>query len=198
MKLFYTKSSPYAACVLATIAELKAEHLIELVESAPFENAPEFILSNPLGKVPCLIDEGMPILDSEVICDYIDANISGGLLFEDIYANWHLKTFYSICSGLIDASVNLRIETLRDQEGIKSEFWWQRHSEAIERTLLEIETRLSTLPEKFSIIHIAIFCALGYLDFRHPHIKWRENRLGLVEFYDSIQSRECFSNLKLG
>ena len=31
MKLYYTSSSPYAACVRAVIAELKAEHLFEMV-----------------------------------------------------------------------------------------------------------------------------------------------------------------------
>ena len=194
MKLFYTTSSPYAACVRATIAELKAEAQIEYTKCHPFDDDPDFLAANPLGKVPCLIADGEAILDSEVICDYLDANISGGTLFENIYADWRLKTFYSICSGLIDASVLLRVETLREQEGIKSDFWWQRHTSAIQRTLIEIEKRLSLLPENFTIIHISLYCALGYLDFRHPDIKWREDRKVLAEFFDSIKERECFKS----
>jgi len=190
MKLFYTPSSPYAACVRATIAELNAESLFEFCISPPFEDEQEFIDANPLGKVPCLVDDDLTVMDSEVICDYIDANISGGLLFEDIYANWHLKTFYSICSGLMDASVSLQIESLREQQGIKSEFWWQRYNAAIDRTLKEIENRLPTLPEKFTIIHITIYCALGYLDFRHPSINWRAERTELASFYQLIAKRE--------
>jgi len=196
MKLFYTHSSPYAACVRAVISELNACSQIELCECQPFDNESDFLAANPLGKVPCLIANGESILDSEVICDYLDANISGGLLFEAIYADWRLKTFYSICSGLIDSSVLLRIEALRDKEGIKSSFWWQRHSLAIERTLLEVEKRLTTLPDKLTIIHICLFCALAYLDFRHPHIEWRENRAELALFFDDLKNRTCFLEIQ--
>lgn len=193
MKLFYTKSSPYAACVRATIAELKAEKQVEYCECHPFDNQEEFLAVNPLGKVPCLIADGEAILDSEVICDYLDANISGGRLFENIYADWRLKTYYSLCSGLIDSSVDLRIEAIRSQEGIKSDFWWHRYTSAIERTLIEVEKRLELLPDNFTIIHIGLFCALSYLDFRHPEIKWRDGKKKLAAFFDSLKHRECFS-----
>ena len=193
MKLFYTPSSPYAACVRATINELNAEHLFEFVVSAPFDNDPEFIAANPLGKVPCLVDDGMTILDSEVICDYVDANISGGQLFEAIYANWQLKTFYSICSGLMDLSVNRQIEKLRDKEGLKSDFWWQRYQTALRRTLSEIENRIASLPEEFSSIH----CALSYLDFRHNDFEWRKQHPKLKAFHDQYKDRPCFEKSKL-
>lgn len=196
MKLFYTPSSPYAAAVLATIYELNAESKVEFCVSAPFDNNPEFIAANPLAKVPCLIDDGLTVMDSEVICDYIDANISGGILFEDIYANWHLKTFYSICSGLIDTLVNLRIEVTRQEQGIKSDFWWRRYNDAITRTLTEVENRLESLPEKFTIIHITLYCALGYLDFRHSEINWREPHTQLADFYRLHAKRESLSKLK--
>lgn len=197
MKLFYTLSSPYAACVRATISELKADHLFELVETAPFDNNSEFLAANPLGKVPCLVDEGEAILDSEVICDYIDANMSGGQLFEQVYASWPLKTFYSICSGLIDLSVNRRIEKLREQQGIRSDFWWERYQSALERTLTEIERRLPSLPEEFCVIHISLFCALSYLDFRHSDFDWQAQFDNLAKFYAEYAERPCFEHCKL-
>jgi len=192
MKLYYTKASPFAACVRATIAELNAQNQVELCESHPFNNEAEFLSVNPLGKVPCLIADGESILDSEVICDYLDANISGGKLFETIYADWRLKTFYSICSGLMDSSVALQMESLRDKDGLKSEFWYQRNLSAIDRSLIEIENRLTSLPETITIIHITIICALGYLDFRHPTIDWRSERKDLLAFFDDWKDRECF------
>jgi len=192
MKLYYTKASPFAACVRATIAELNAENLVELYESHPFNNDEEFLIVNPLGKVPCLLADGEPILDSEVICDYLDANISGGQLFEATYADWRLKTFYSIINGLMDSCVALQMESLRDKDGLKSEFWYQRNLSAIDRALIEIEKRLTTLPETITIIHITIICALGYLDFRHPTIDWRSERKELLAFFDRWKTRECF------
>ena len=192
MKLFYTKASPYAACVRAVIAELKADNHIELVESHPFDNDESFIQANPLGKVPCLIADGEAILDSEVICDYLDANYSGGQLFEMVYADWRLKTFYSIVNGLMDACVALQMESLRDKDGLKSEFWYQRNLSAIDRSLKEIEKRLITLPEIFTIIHIDIVCALGYMDFRHSTIDWRKDHKALADFYNQWKDRDCF------
>ena len=199
MKLHYTKSSPFAACVRAVISEHSAENMIELIESHPFDNDAEFLVANPLGKVPCLVadpDLGA-IFDSEVICDYLDATISGGILFENIYADWRLKTFYSLCYGLMDAGLSLQVESLREKDGLKSDFWYDRHYAAINRSLNEIESRLQLLPENFTIIHLTLVCALQYLDFRHPSIEWRVEREALVSFYQNFKDRECFEYSKL-
>ena len=198
MKLYYTKSSPFAACVRAVISEHSAESMVQLVDSHPFDNNEDFLALNPLGKVPCLIDYDLgAVFDSEVICDYLDATISGGILFENIYADWRLKTFYSLCSGLMDASFNLQAESLREKDGLKSDFWYERHQAAINRSLIEIENRLPLLPENFTIIHLTIVCALQYLDFRHPSIKWQTERKALLSFYNHIKDRECFKFSKL-
>ncbi len=192
MKLYYTKSSPYAACVRAIISELKISNQIDLIESLPFDNNDELLKINPLGKIPCLVDNDLVVLDSEVICDYLDANFNSGKLFEPIYADWRLKTYYSISSGLIDASVNLRIETMRDKEGVKSDFWWKRFISAIERTLTEIENRLDILPDSITAIHINIYCVLAYIDFRHPDLNWRMKNPQLADFFETMQNRPCF------
>ena len=191
MEFYYTKSSPYANCVRMVISEIGIETQINFVETHPFDNQEAFLKASPLGKVPCLVAEGETIADSEVICDYLDATHTGGELFNPIYADWRLKTFYSICSGLIDASVARRIEILREKEGIKSDFWWQRYSDSILRTLKNIESRLSTLPEEFTILHINLLSALAYLDFRHFDIDWREEFAGLDTFYKKYCTRQC-------
>lgn len=199
MKLYYTPASPFAACVTATIQHLNISDQVELIQSHPFDNNEQLLTTNPLGRVPCLIvanednSANESILDSEVICDYLDANISGGLLFEAIYANWQLKTFYSICNGLIDSSVLLQMEVLRDKQGNQSEFWLQRHNYAIKRTLIEVEKRLPSLPNQLTIIHITLFCALGYLDFRHENIEWRKEHKELNDFFDLIKKDDSFS-----
>lgn len=195
MKLFYTDSSPYAACVKAVINEHNCHNQVEMIMTHPFDNQPAFVEANPLAKVPCLIDQGEAILDSEVICDYLDANLSGGILFEPIYADWRLKTLYSMCSGLIDTCVGLRQEDMREQEGTRSPFWVERYQTAVGRTLLQIEAKLGLFPQHITILHITLYCALLYLDFRHPTLKWRQNHPQLNAWLDHWCSHDSLKSI---
>lgn len=194
MQLFYTKSSPFALCVRIVISELELAEKIQLIESHPFDNHPDFLAANPMGKVPCLVGDGESIIDSEVICDFLDANFTGGTLFNAIYADWRLKSLYSLCSELVNTCVARRIEVIREQEGIKSDFWWQRQTQAIERTLAYIADKLVLFPEELSILHINLMSGLAYLDFRHQDIDWRSLQPELSSFYDLWKKRRCFQD----
>ncbi|MGX5203406.1 glutathione S-transferase N-terminal domain-containing protein [Aliikangiella sp. IMCC44632] len=194
MKLFYTKSSPYANCVRVVISELNIASQIEMHETHPFNDDADFLQANPLGKVPCLSENGENILDSEVICDFLDANFSGGTLFNPVYADWRLKTYYSMCSGLMDLLVARRMEQMRADDGIRSDFWWDRFNLGIARTLNQIETKLALLPAEFSILHINMMCCLAYLDFRHSDIDWRNDYPQLKAFFETYSSRPSFTD----
>lgn len=43
-----------------------------------------------------------------------------------------------------------------------------------------------------SLADIAVGCALGYLDFRFPQIKWREQYLNLQQLQDRLIHRQSF------
>jgi len=176
------------------ITEIGVGAHVDLIESHPFKNDSEFLTASPLGKVPCLIADDQAISDSEVICDYLDASYTGGTLFNTIYADWRLKTFYSICSGLMDVCVARRIEILRADDNTQSDFWLQRHTNAIVRTLRDIEARMNLMPEEFSILHINLLSCLAYLDFRHQDIDWRAGSATIMKFYDEFSSRACFTD----
>lgn len=197
MQLFYTKSSPFALCVRVVVSELELAEKMELIESHPFDNHPDFLAANPMGRVPCLLGDGESIIDSEVICDFLDASFTGGSLFNAIYADWRLKSLYSMCSELMNVSVSRRIEFIRDQDGIKSDFWWQRQTQAIERTLTYIANKLTLFPEDFSILHVNLMSGLAYLDFRHQDIDWRTLEPALSNFYDLWKERQCFKDNSL-
>ncbi len=184
MDFYYTQSSPYANCVRIIIAEIGISEQINFIESHPFENSPNFLLTNPLGKVPCLNADGESIVDSEVICDFLDASFTGGTLFNPIYADWRLKSLFSVCIGLIDTLVARQMEIMRKKEELLSDFWWQRQQTAIERTLGYIEEKLSLIPEEITILHIYLMSALMYLDFRHADINWRESHPQLASFFE--------------
>ena len=174
------------------ISEIGIDEQINLVESHPFENNDNFVKASPLGKVPCLDADGEIILDSEVICDFLDASFTGGELFNPIYADWRLKSLFSMVSGLIDTCVARQVEKLRKKDNCFSDFWWERHNQAIARGLDAIEARLDLMPEEFTILHINLMSALAYLDFRHSDINWRTSAPKLAEFFDFWKDRPCF------
>ena len=192
MDFYYTKSSPYANCVRMVISEIGIQEQINFVESHPFENDSAFLKASPLGKVPCLDADGEMILDSEVICDFLDASFTGGELFNPVYADWRLKSLYSMISGLIDTCVARQVENLRRKDNCFSEFWWERHNAAITRALEAIQQRLALFPEAFTILHISLLSALAYLDFRHSDIEWRGEYEELASFFENWKSRQSF------
>jgi len=176
------------------ISELGLVDNIELVESHPFDNNDDFLQVSPLGKVPCLEADGESIQDSEVICDFLDASFTGGELFNTIYADWRLKSLFSVCSGLMDSLVARRIEIVRAGDGTQSEFWLKRHTDAILRGLAAIESKLELLPDDFSILHINLLSCLAYLDFRHQDLDWRTEPAAIKAFYDEFSARPCFAD----
>ena len=44
----------------------------------------------------------------------------------------------------------------------------------------------------FTLADIAVGCALGYLDFRFPHIDWREQHANLARLSDKLAARQSF------
>jgi glutathione S-transferase len=194
MKLYYTESSPYANCVRMLITELGIEDKIEMVINHPFDNQSELVEASPLGKVPCLIDQGELIGDSQVICDYLDANYNNGELLNPIYASWHLRTLYSIVYGLIDTCVASRIEKVRQEQNQDTEFWHQRHGRAIENGLNYISEKLFLIPDDYTVLHIVLMSALGYLKFRHPEVLWDEKHSALSHFYQNNKKRNSVVN----
>ncbi|WP_323845407.1 glutathione S-transferase [Microbulbifer magnicolonia] len=193
MKLYFTHASPYARSARIVVREQRLEDRVSEEISHPFDNAEDFIASNPLGKVPCLsLAGGEAIMDSEVICAYLDRELGDGRLSRALEADWNLKTFYSVCSGLLDTLVLRRLEKVREKEGLRSDFWWQRYESATWRTLDYLEQRAGQLTEPLNLAHINLACALAYLDFRHADIDWRRGRPQLSQLAGRLEARDSF------
>ncbi|BBM01918.1 glutathione S-transferase N-terminal domain-containing protein [Microbulbifer sp. GL-2] len=198
MQLYLTYSSPFARTARIVVQEHKLQSCINEHFSHPFHNQQELISNNPLGKVPCLnLDNGTVIMDSEVICSYLDKQLGDGRLSREMENDWNLRTLYSITSGLMETLVQRQMEKLREREGLRSEFWWQRYNSAINRTLDFLESNVSILPEQFSLIHINLGAALSYLDFRHEDLNWRGKRPQLTALSEALEARDSFSATNL-
>jgi len=198
MQLYLTYSSPFARTARIVVQEHKLQSCINEYFSHPFHNQQELISSNPLGKVPCLnLDNGTVIMDSEVICAYLDKQLGDGRLSREMESDWSLRTLYSTTSGLMETLVQRQMEKLRAREGLRSEFWWQRYNNAINRVLDLLESNVSVLPEQLSLIHINLGAALSYLDFRHEDLNWRSKRPQLSVLSETLEARDSFSATNL-
>ncbi|AWF82692.1 glutathione S-transferase [Microbulbifer sp. A4B17] len=198
MQLYLTFSSPFARKARIVVQEQNLQSVVTEHFSHPFHNENELISSNPLGKVPCLtLGNGSSIIDSEVICAFLDKSLGDGHLSAPLDNNWDLFTFHSVSSGLMDAAVHLQMEKLRARENLRSDFWWQRYFNAIERSLSYLEQHLAILPDNLSLTHINLCSALSYLDFRHEDFDWRSDHPKLMSMSEILEENESLAKCKL-
>ena len=193
MRLLVSEASPYARSVRVLVRELNLTHLVDEVQTHPFENETVLVEANPLRKVPCLIlDDDSALFDSEVIAAWLDhyavENDTADSMFASWFENWQLRTFYSLCSGLLDTAVALQQDKMRDPAK-RSEFWQARFYRALEHGLSYAESNLDKFPGEFCALHINFACVLEYLDFRHPELRWREKYDALDSWLLSVTER---------
>src|SRR5690606_317649 len=71
---YYPATSPYARKVRIAALEKGLGDRITLHALDPLQDPPELLAANPLAKVPCLLlDDGTVLVDSPVICEYLDS-----------------------------------------------------------------------------------------------------------------------------
>lgn len=168
MRLLVTTTSPYARKVRVWARESDVQ-LEEQVVS-PLDDDPELLRFNPLGKVPVLLTEDGPLMDSRAILDHLGARIEG---LTD-------RVVEATAEGVLDCAVSVTMERRRPAERI-SEDALARSTQKIARALAAIRPALGA--DAFGRAEIAVACALGYLDFRMPEVLWREQRPDLAEVY---------------
>ena len=44
----------------------------------------------------------------------------------------------------------------------------------------------------YSLADIALGCVTGYLDFRFPHVSWRDDHRALARHHDKLAARQSF------
>lgn len=195
MKLIGSHSSPYARKVRIVLAEKKLDYqfVVEDVWS-PNTGIKEF---NPLGKVPCLImDDGGAVFDSRVICEYLDGlSPNARLIPQDSRARIAVKTWEALADGLCDAAIAVRLESQRaaDRQDPMS---ISRQMEKMDSALEAISKGLGDNPwcvgVNMTLADIAVGAALAYLDFRFPHIAWREQHPNLLRLQEKLEKRPSF------
>jgi glutathione S-transferase len=84
------------------------------------------------------------------------------------------------------------MERRRPQE-LQSEHWIGVWSRNINSALDVLEQEIGTLPEGLTLAHIAIGCALGYMDLRHGDMDWRQGRPQLAAWEAAFAQRPAMA-----
>lgn len=179
--LLSASASPFVRKVRVLLLETGQDDVtLQDVATTPVATAPEVAAANPVGKIPALIrDDGPTIYDSRVICRFLDDRAKAGLYPE--HQLWDTLTLEATGDGIMDAAVLMVYEARVRPEDMRYQPWLDAQWGKIARALDALDTRwMSHLHGSLDMGQIAIGCALGYLDFRHPDKEWRKGRDALA------------------
>ena len=192
MKLRYSPTSPYVRKVMVAAIEVGLEGQIEVVPTDPWDPETDLPDDNPLGKVPTLVTEdGMTIVDSSVISEYLDSLHDGRPLFPPAgEARWLALRWQVLGDGILDACQLRRVEDKFREKHMQSADWIARQKRTVERALAALEREASAIGQgPVTIGHISVGCALGYLDLRFPQDDWRTTHPALAAWYADFAQR---------
>lgn len=194
MKLHWSPKSPYVRKVMVCAHELGMVSKLELVRSvaAMLKPNPALMADNPLSKIPTLVrEDGSVLFDSVVICEYLNETAQGHLFPPHGEARWQALRWHAFGDGLLDALILWRNEREREHplQALLDAFELKTRA-----SLEQLDAEAAALGRApFSIGHIALGCALGYLDYRFATLGWRQRAPRLAAWFSGLEARPSFS-----
>jgi glutathione S-transferase len=198
MKLIGSQTSPYVRKVRVVLAEKKLDYGYELENVWGAET--NIHLSNPLGKVPCLLmEDGSSMYDSRVIVEYLDTLTPVcKLLMPNARDRADIKVWEALADGVLDAAVLVRLETTLRPPEQQSAAWIERQMGKVHAGLAVMSTNLRESPfckgNHYTLADVAVGCCLGWLSFRFPDIAWRDDYANLAKLFDKLSERPSFKD----
>jgi glutathione S-transferase len=196
MRLDYSATSPYVRKVTVTACETGLDARIERVATNAWDPDAAFLALNPLSKVPTLLmDDGHPLYDSPVICEYLDSLHEGRKLFPPAGPErWAALRQQALADGIMDAGVAAVVERTRRPESFRWPAFIDQELAVIGRALDVFEEEALSFEDAITIGQIAAGCALGYLDFRFSHFDWRDGRPALATWFQGFSARPSMAS----
>ena len=185
LTLRYSLASPYARKVRIVADILGLTDRINIAGVDLADPADSIRTQNPLGKIPALVlDDGSALYDSRVIAEYLDHLAGGGKLFPtEPGRRFAALRLQALGDGMNDAALLLRYEATARPEEIRHAPTVALQQGKIDRALAQLESAPPSGP--VDIGHIAVACALGYLDLRFEGA-WRRAHPKLVAWLDAF------------
>ena len=199
MKLIGALTSPYVRKVRIVMAEKKLDYQLVLED---VWGSDAILKSNPLGKVPCLVMEGgEAVFDSRVIVEYVDTlSPVGRLIPQSGRERVEVRTWEALADGVLDACILARLEANWSGRATleRSQAWIERQMSRVQAGIVAMGQGLGDKAwcagNHFSLADVAVGCALGYLDFRFPHIDWRSSQPQLTRLAAKLATRPSFAD----
>ena len=191
MKLHWSPRSPFVRKVMVVVRELGLAGRITCVRTVAASTKPHAALmqDNPLSKIPTLVlDDGTVIYDSPVICEYLDS-LDGAPKLHPVEPKGRLVALrrQALGDGFLDMLVLLRDERLRAHPSDAHKSSAAARKAAVLKSLDQEAEDLAATP--FGIGHIAIGCALSYLDFRYADEDWRKGHPRIANWHATFATR---------
>lgn len=191
MKLHWSPRSPFVRKVMIVAHDRGLVDRIVCVRTVAAMTKPhaELMQDNPLSKIPTLVlDDGRVLYDSPVVCEYLDGLGDAPKLFPvDPEARFEALRRQALGDGFLDMLVALRNERERPHPSdVHIASTAVRTAVVLQRLDREAEA-LGVAP--FGIGHIAIGCALSYLDFRFAQDDWRQAHPRIARWHAGFAAR---------
>jgi glutathione S-transferase len=195
MKLIGGPTSPYVRKVRIALAEKRIDY--EFVVDDPHVLDSVAARHNPLSKIPVLLTEdGLPLYDSRVIVEYLDAvSPVGRLIPESGRTRILVRRWEALADGLLDAAVLIVMERRRPASR-QSKDWIEKQQRKVDAALAaaahDLGERNWCAGDAYGLADIALGCALGYLDLRFPGLDWRTQHSALARHAEKLFRRPPF------
>lgn len=193
MLLHWSPRSPFVRKVMIVAHELGLADRLRTVRTVVAAATPnlELMKENPQSRLPTLrLGDGTVLYDSPVICEYFDFLRGGAKLFPTAPAErWTALRRQALGDGMLDTLLTWRTEQLRPAG--------RRSAEHIDAWRLKTITSVGALEDEadalassaFSIGHIALGVALGYIDFRFAELDWRKPHPRIAAWHKTFNAR---------
>ena len=199
MKLLVSAASPYVRKIRVLTRELGITDAIteQTVATTAFNSDPSVIAANPMGKIPALIRDDAPALyDSRVISRFLNDTNDGA--FYPAARIWETLTLEATGDGIMDTAVSMAYEVRLRPEAEQSPDWIEAQWQKASRGIKAVNDRwMSHLSGPLDMSHIAIACALSYVDLRHDVRNWRDGNDALAAWHVVFEDRESMQATKV-
>lgn len=191
MKLHWSPRSPFVRKVMIVAHETGLVDQLSLVRTVVAMNTVNRALlrDNPLSKLPTLmLDDGTPLFNSAVICEYFDSLHAGPRLSPtEPQAKWTALRRHALGDGLLDVLILWRSERERAHP---AEDYLAAFRAKVDATLDHLESDAESLSQTpFGMGHVAIGCGLSYADFRFSDLNWRHTHAGIAQWHETFKRR---------